>query len=111
MAKQRQRLIEVPFSKTECGVDFFINTAHGRERPGVLTEYEAFKTDFFEIFFIRKANGYVPAEIEKGYVLVCYQGFPLGFVKHLGNRANNLYPQEWRIRTGYMPEQIQLLTD
>ena len=44
MAKQRQRLIEVPFSKTECGVDFFINTAHGRERPGVLTEYEAFKT-------------------------------------------------------------------
>ena len=52
MAKQRQRLIEVPFSKTECGVDFFINTAHGRERPGVLTEYEAFKTDFFEIFFI-----------------------------------------------------------
>ena len=59
MAKQRQRLIEVPFSKTECGVDFFINTAHGRERPGVLTEYEAFKTDFFEIFFIRKANGYV----------------------------------------------------
>ena len=50
MAKQRQRLIEVPFSKTECGVDFFINTAHGRERPGVLTEYEAFKTDFFEIF-------------------------------------------------------------
>ena len=65
MAKQRQRLIEVPFSKTECGVDFFINTAHGRERPGVLTEYEAFKTDFFEIFFIRKANGYVLIDYRK----------------------------------------------
>ena len=65
MAKQRQRLVEVPFSKTECGVDFFINTAHSIERPGVLTEYEAFKTDFFEIFFIRKANGYVLIDYRK----------------------------------------------
>lgn len=37
----------------------------------------------------------------KGIVLVTYQGLPLGFVKNLGNRANNLYPQEWRIRSGY----------
>ena len=65
MAKQRQRLVEVPFSKTECGVDFFINTAHGSEHPGVLTEYEVFKTDFFEIFFIRKANGYVLIDYTK----------------------------------------------
>ena len=65
MAKQRQRLVEVPFSKTECGVDFFINTAHSIERPGVLTEYEAFKTDFFEIFFIRKANGDVLIDYRK----------------------------------------------
>lgn len=34
----------------------------------------------------------------KGYVLVSYQGHPLGFVKNIGNRCNNLYPQEWRIR-------------
>ena len=65
MAKQRQRLVEVPFSKTECGVEFFINAAHSIERPGVLTEYEAFKTDFFEIFFIRKANGYVLIDYRK----------------------------------------------
>ena len=63
------------------------------------------------IKYLKKEVLLLPAEIEKGYVLVYYQGFPLGFVKHLGNRANNLYPQEWRIRTGYMPEQIQLLTD
>ena len=29
MAKQRQRLVEVPFNKTDCGVDFYINTAYG----------------------------------------------------------------------------------
>ncbi|MBQ2298882.1 MAG: helix-turn-helix transcriptional regulator [Bacteroidaceae bacterium] len=59
MAKTTYRLVEVPFSKTECGVDFFINTAHGSERRGVLTEYPVFKTDFFEMFFFRKANGYL----------------------------------------------------
>lgn len=63
------------------------------------------------IKYLKKEVLLLPAEIEKGYVLVCYQGFPVGFVKHLGNRANNLYPQEWRIRTGYMPEQVLLLTD
>ena len=33
----------------------------------------------------------------KGFVLITYEGRPLGFVKNLGNRANNLYPKEWRI--------------
>lgn len=33
----------------------------------------------------------------KGYVLLTYEGMPLGFVKNLGNRANNLYPAGWRI--------------
>ena len=38
----------------------------------------------------------------RGYALVTYQGFPLGFAKALGGRANNLYPKEWRIRTDYL---------
>ena len=33
-----------------------------------------------------------------GYVIVTYQSHALGFVKNLGKRSNNLYPQEWRIR-------------
>jgi len=37
-------------------------------------------------------------EIPKGYILVTYKTHPLGFVKNIGTRANNLYPQEWRIR-------------
>ena len=35
---------------------------------------------------------------ERGYNLVTYQNIPLGWIKHLGNRFNNLYPKEWRIR-------------
>lgn len=38
-----------------------------------------------------------------------YNNVPLGFVKNIGNRANNLYPQEWRIRSGYLPEEILVL--
>ena len=40
----------------------------------------------------------LPADAPKGFVIVTYKGFPLGFVKNIGTRANNLYPQEWRIR-------------
>ena len=39
----------------------------------------------------------------RGIVLLLYQGVPIGFVKQLGNRANNLYPREWRIRSTYVP--------
>jgi 16S rRNA C967 or C1407 C5-methylase (RsmB/RsmF family)/NOL1/NOP2/fmu family ribosome biogenesis protein len=40
----------------------------------------------------------LPEVLPKGYILVTYRGFRLGFIKNIGNRANNLYPQEWRIR-------------
>jgi len=33
-----------------------------------------------------------------GYKLMTYEKEPLGWIKHLGNRFNNLYPKEWRIR-------------
>jgi NOL1/NOP2/fmu family ribosome biogenesis protein len=36
--------------------------------------------------------------VAQGIVLVTYEGVPLGFVKNVGNRCNNLYPKEWRIR-------------
>ncbi|MBQ5723223.1 MAG: rRNA cytosine-C5-methyltransferase, partial [Muribaculaceae bacterium] len=41
----------------------------------------------------------LPDGSPRGFVIVCHESMPLGFVKNLGNRANNLYPQEWRIRT------------
>lgn len=33
----------------------------------------------------------------KGHTLLTREGLPLGFVNNLGNRANNLYPDPWRI--------------
>lgn len=39
----------------------------------------------------------------KGIVVITYNNLPLGFVKNLGNRANNLYPKEWRIKSTHIP--------
>ena len=33
-----------------------------------------------------------------GLLLLTYENVPLGFAKNVGNRLNNLYPNEWRIR-------------
>lgn len=34
----------------------------------------------------------------KGWVHLVYNGVSIGFVKNIGNRANNPYPQEWAIK-------------
>ena len=34
----------------------------------------------------------------KGFVLVRFEGRPLGFVKNLGTRCNNLHPQGRKIK-------------
>jgi len=39
-----------------------------------------------------------PRDAERGFALIRYQGNYLGFVNRLGNRLNNLYPPNWRIR-------------
>ena len=47
--------------------------------------------------FLRK-EAIVLADAPRGFVLVTYNGLPLGWVKNIGNRCNNLYPEFWRIR-------------
>lgn len=61
------------------------------------------------IAYLRKEAIALSADAPRGYVLLTYKGVPLGFVKNIGNRANNLYPQEWRIRSGYLPEEILVM--
>ena len=47
--------------------------------------------------FLRK-NDFEIEGLLNGWVLMTYEGLPLGWVKNLGNRVNNYYPKEWRIR-------------
>ena len=55
------------------------------------------------INYLRKEAIVLPEHTPKGYVLLTYQRLPLGFAKNIGSRANNLYPQEWRIRSRTNP--------
>lgn len=57
------------------------------------------------IRYLRKEAVNLPADTPKGYVLVTYQQMPLGWEKNIGNRANNLYPQEWKIKSSHVPEE------
>lgn len=60
--------------------------------PCVDLEYED------AIKYLRKESIELHGDVPRGYVVVCYKGLPLGFVKNIGNRSNNLYPNEWRVR-------------
>lgn len=48
---------------------------------------------------------------EKGWILVTYQNYPLGWVKNIGNRFNNGYPKEWRIRMSTSSYSIEKLKE
>lgn len=54
------------------------------------------------VAYLRKEALVLPADTPKGFVMLTYRNFPLGFAKQIGNRANNLYPDAWRIRSGYV---------
>jgi 16S rRNA C967 or C1407 C5-methylase (RsmB/RsmF family)/NOL1/NOP2/fmu family ribosome biogenesis protein len=55
-----------------------------------LTKEEALKFLAKEDFKVNDSH--------KGISLMMFEGVPLGWMNLLGNRANNLYPKEWRIR-------------
>lgn len=59
------------------------------------------------IAYLRRESLFVPSD-RRGLRLILADGLPLGWGNHLGNRLNNLYPQEWRIRSGYRPEKTNL---
>ena len=72
--------------------DLALNRAFNREAfPQIeFTEEQALK-------FLRCEALQLP-DAPKGFLTVTYENLPLGFIKNLGTRANNLFPQAWRLR-------------
>lgn len=48
--------------------------------------------------FLKKEDIPAPDGLAGDWILVTYRDIPLGWCKNLGNRLNNYYPKEWRIR-------------
>ena len=47
----------------------------------------------------------LPPDTPRGIVTITYQGQALGPAKNIGNRANNLYPKPWRIKSTHLPSE------
>jgi NOL1/NOP2/fmu family ribosome biogenesis protein len=55
--------------------------------------------------YLRGESLTLAADTPRGVVTITYKGIPLGPAKNVGNRANNLYPKPWRIKTTHLPSQ------
>ncbi len=47
--------------------------------------------------YLRRESIVLDPDVARGIVVVAFEGHPLGAVKNIGSRANNLYPKNWRI--------------
>ena len=60
--------------------------------------------------YLRGESLTLAADTPRGIVTITYKGIPLGQAKNIGNRANNLYPKPWRIKTTHLPtEEIKII--
>ncbi|MGP1423385.1 MAG: methyltransferase RsmF C-terminal domain-like protein [Prevotella fusca] len=71
--------------------------------PNVEVDYQT------AIAYLRHEAIVLSSEAPRGIVLLTYKEHPIGFAKNLGNRANNLYPQEWRIKSTHIPNEPLVL--
>lgn len=88
-----------------CGVDLAeikaknLLPAHALALSVLLNrnEFQKYEADLeTAIRFLRKEE--VFPTVQADYLLLCFQQIPIGWLKRAGNRYNNLYPKEWRIR-------------
>ena len=105
----------------------------GREKPGevpgfrrlfVVFDLGAFDADALDALVVRLQHGdgevfvgqhvagrgealVLPADTPRGEITFSFMGLPLGLAKNIGNRANNLYPKPWRIKTTHTPTEYE----
>lgn len=90
---------------TEKGRDIIPDQSLALSRQLNIDAYPHVELDYTAaINFLRKEAITLPEGTPRGFVVVTYKGFPLGMEKNIGNRANNLYPTEWRIKSTHVPE-------
>ena len=114
MWSEELSLLKSHLDIVSCGVT--VATIKGKDfiptqslAMSVALSAEAFPTyelDYNMAIAYLRREAIVLDEAPRGYVLLMYKNCPLGFVKNLGNRANNLYPQEWRILSSHIPEEV-----
>ena len=73
-------------------------TYSGRYRPSTTCQLSLDEA----MRYLQRESLVMPPGTPLGIVQVCHRGQPLGLMKNVGSRANNLYPKEWRIRSSHL---------
>jgi len=80
------------------GTDFIPSASMALSKKLDRESVETVEVDYRTAISFLKKEAIVLPESSRGYILINFNGQALGWVKNLGNRTNNLYPNEWRIR-------------
>ena len=83
---------------TSKGRDFIPSADWALSIYPPLEEYPAVELDKETALKFLHRDGIFIEGQPAGYLIVCFEGHPLGFVKNIGKRWNNLHPQNRRIR-------------
>ena len=83
----RKGKIEIPASEWTLSTNF-----PRMEYPSVDVDLES------ALSYLRHEAIRLDENAPRGFVVITYKGHPLGLVKNIGNRANNLFPSSWKIR-------------
>ena len=101
-----------PKSNHNCSL-FIINSSLKRLTPDLPQgDFPQVDLPYSEALkYLRGEALIFPADTSRGFVTVTYKDIALGPVKNIGNRANNLYPKPWRIKTTHLPtEPVEILS-
>ena len=100
------RLLEQRLNVVSCGVelgvckgaDFIPHTALALSKNLDSSSCNTVEVDWqTAIRYLRRETVEI-ANQPIGYLLLTYRNIPVGWIKNIGQRSNNLYPPEWRIR-------------
>lgn len=80
------------------GKDFIPHTALALSKMLNRSATQEVEVDIHNAIRFLQRESLPPVNGDKGFLLVTYQHLPLGWIKNLGTRSNNLYPTPWRIR-------------
>jgi len=61
------------------------------------------------VSYLRRESIVLDYDVPHGFVVVTFEGVPLGFVKNIGSRANNHYPESWKIKTTHIPQDYEAI--
>jgi NOL1/NOP2/fmu family ribosome biogenesis protein len=74
--------------------------------PGTFAEHDLSRDEALAYLRLEPMR---PERMPEGRVLARYRGVALGFVNNLGNRVNNGYPRQWRLRMAAPPGYREIL--